>query len=342
MVTTDISADLCFCGETQSWGETSTYRLQGATVSESIYVLFWVLPIMLVSVGIGIYLGFGLALRRKGKEIQDERTKTLNALHTVLRSAEELSSDVDAHTRELTHVEQQVEELDVAEDFEEVQQVIIRQITDVIHSNRKLENDLVCTRYELQQQAHELDLTRMEARTDELSGVGNRKAFEEHLPFMLSNHMRKGEAFALVLLDVDHFKWINDTHGHQAGDQVIMIIGKTLKDLLRPRDYVARYGGDEFAIMLAEVDLQAAIKAGQRIRLEIERTNFDCGLKGARVAVTFSMGLALCHSDDTPEILLKKADEALYTSKNRGRNQLNWHDPADDEEKVASAAGATA
>jgi diguanylate cyclase len=229
----------------------------------------------------------------------------------------------------LTNVEQQVVDTPATGDYEEVQQVIIRQITDVIQANRKLEDDLVCTRYELRQQAYELDRTRVEARTDQLSGVGNRKAFEEHLPFMLTNYKRKGEAFALVLLDVDHFKWINDTHGHQAGDQVIMIIGKTLKELLRPRDYIARYGGDEFAIMLADVDLGAAIKAGQRIRLEIERTNFDCGLAGARVAVTFSMGLALAEPGDTPETLLKKSDAALYESKNRGRNQLNWHEPGE-------------
>ncbi len=129
----------------------------------------------------------------------------------------------------------------------------------------------------------------------------------------------------LVLLDVDHFKWVNDTHGHQAGDQVIVILGNALKQLLRPRDVVARYGGDEFAILLADVDLEKAIKAAQRIRLEIDRTNFDVGVKGACISITFSMGMALAEKDDTPETLLKKADDALYQSKHRGRNQLNWH-----------------
>ena len=261
----------------------------------------------------------------------------MDALRSVLKSADELSSGVDAHNRDLATVERRVEEIEVPEDFEEVQLVIIEQISEVIQANRKLEDDLVFTRYELQQQERELDRTRMEARTDELSGVGNRKAFEEHLPFMLSTYKRNGESFALVLLDVDHFKWINDTHGHQSGDQVVMILGRTLKDLLRPRDYVARYGGDEFAIMLAEVDLNAAIKAAQRIRVEVERTNFDCGLNGARVAVTFSMGLALVSDADTPETLLKKADQALYQSKHRGRNQLNWHDPSDQLPAEATA-----
>ena len=296
---------------------------------------------VVVSMGIGIYLGFGLALRSRGKAIQEERDKTLKALQAVFRSTEELSSDVDAHTRDLVSVERRVEQIEAPEDFGEAQKEIIHQISAVITANRKLEDDLVCTRYELQEQEQELDRTRVEARTDELSGVGNRKAFEEHLPFMLLNYKRKGESFALILLDVDHFKWINDTHGHQAGDQVVMILGKTLKELLRPRDYVARYGGDEFAIMLAEVDLDAAIKASQRVRIEVERTTFDCGVKGARVAVTFSMGLAIISENDTPESLVKKADGALYQSKHRGRNQLNWHADEPTNDVAPDAANAT-
>jgi two-component system cell cycle response regulator len=89
--------------------------------------------------------------------------------------------------------------------------------------------------------------------------------------------------------------------------------------------------------MLADVELTAAIKVAQRIRLEIARTNFDVGIDGARIAVTFSMGLAMATTEDDPESLLAKADKALYQSKNRGRNQLNWY-----EEETAvcvSAAG---
>jgi diguanylate cyclase len=306
-------------------------------VSASIYVLLWVLPIVVVSIAIGIYVGFGLALRRKAKQIHTERAKTLQALHALLQSTEELSTGVDAHNRDLVTVGRTVEDLQVAEDFEEIQSALIDQISEVIASNRRLEDDLVCTRYMLEQQAQELDRTRVESRTDGLSGVANRKSFEESLPYMLSSFKRKGDSFALVLLDVDHFKWINDTHGHQSGDRVVMILGKTLKALLRPRDYVARYGGDEFAIMLADVELTAAIKVAQRIRLEIARTNFDVGIDGARIAVTFSMGLAMATTEDDPESLLAKADKALYQSKNRGRNQLNWY-----EEETAvcvSAAG---
>ncbi len=93
--------------------------------------------------------------------------------------------------------------------------------------------------------------------------------------------------------------------------------------------------------MLAEVDLNAAIKASQRMRIEVERTNFDCGVNGARVAVTFSMGLAIVSENDTSESLLKKADTALYQSKNRGRNQLNWHTDEPSDDVVPNAARVT-
>ena len=309
-------------------------------VVDLILVLSWLMPIVLVSLAIGSYLGYGFALRRKGREIGEERAKTLRALQAVLQSTETLSQDVDAHNQNLESVEKTVGELTVSDDFEEIQTILISQISSVIASNKHLEDDLVCTRYQLEQQAQELDLTRVEARTDALSGVGNRKCFEEAGAFMMSKFKRNGDKFALVLLDVDHFKWINDTHGHQAGDRVITIIGKMLRDLLRPRDAVARYGGDEFAILLADVDFPAAIKAAQRIRIEIDRTNFDCGVHGARIAVTFSMGLAMPSPDDSADSLLKKADKALYRSKNRGRNQLNWYeeDMEDSEGKCALAS----
>ena len=92
--------------------------------------------------------------------------------------------------------------------------------------------------------------------------------------------------------------------------------------------------------MFSEVDLSTAIKASQRIRTEVERTNFDCGAKGARVAVTFSMGLAIVSAEDTFETLLKKADTALYQSKDQGRNQLTWFDPSRKEAEIVVPSSA--
>jgi diguanylate cyclase len=280
------------------------------------------MPCILVSIVIGAYMGYSFALRRHGKVISEEREKTLQALQTVLESAAELRSDVDHHNTELRTVGHEVSAISSPQDYESVKSVLLQQITEVIESNRRLEHDLVYTRYRLEEQAQELDRTRLEARTDALSGVGNRKAFDEALQFMISKMHKTKVRFALLLIDVDHFKWINDTHGHQSGDSVIQRLGETLKSVVRPGDYVARFGGDEFAVLYENVNLENAERAAWRMRNKVERTNFDAGVGESRVAVTLSMGLAVADPADAPEEVFRKADAALYRSKESGRNRL--------------------
>lgn len=292
-------------------------------MSASIYILIWLVPSMLVSIFVGAYVGYSFALRRHGDQIREERQKTLEALQSVAKSAEELTTEVDSHNVELETVGRTVGDLSANGAYEQIKQTLLTQISTAIESNRKLENDLVCTRYRLEEQAQELDRTRMEARMDSLSGVGNRKAFDESLRFMLSKSQRKRESFALLLIDVDHFKWINDTHGHQSGDQVVQRLGNTLKSAIRPGDHIARYGGDEFGILLEGVDVHVGAMVAQRIRDKVEHCNFDVGLNDARVAVTLSMGMAVSAHTDTSETLLSKADAALYRSKEAGRNRLS-------------------
>lgn len=296
-----------------------------------VYLLIWVLPAVVATLLFGAYVGYNFALRRHGKQIEQERQTTLEALQSVLSSAEQLTTDVDSHNNELKSVGREVHVMHANGDYEQVKEVLLQQISSVLEANRRLEHDLVCTRYRLEEQAQELDRTRLEARMDTLSGVGNRKAFDESLKFMLSKFGRHRVPFALLLIDVDHFKWINDTHGHQSGDEVVNRLGQTFKSAIRPGDIVARFGGDEFAVLLHGVDQKAGAMVAQRIRDKVERTNFDLGIHDARIAVTISMGLAVCAPDDTEESLLKKADAALYRSKEGGRNRLSLYEtPTDD------------
>ncbi len=267
-------------------------------------------------------MGYSFALRKHGKQIAQERETTLQSLLKIVQSAEALTTEVDTHNCELKSVERSVYDLSAQGGYETIKAALLQQITLVLDSNRSLEHDLVCTRYQLEEVATELDRTRLEARVDELSGVGNRKAFDESLQFMFSRFKRHNASFAMLLIDVDHFKWINDTHGHPAGDAVVTRLGATLREALRGGDHVARYGGDEFALLLGGVEEEVALAVAQRIRRKVETTNFDVGVDDARVAVTLSMGLAVCGFHDTPESLMKKADAALYRSKQAGRNRL--------------------
>ncbi len=293
----------------------------------SLYLLIWLLPSMLISIGIGAHVGYSLALRRHAKQISLEREQTLQALVTIVESAEELTTEVDTHNTELKSVERSVSDISTHGEYEEVKEALLHQIASVMESNRSLEHDLVCTRFRLEEVAQELDRTRLEARVDELSGVGNRKAFDESLQFMFSRFKRHHASFALLLIDVDHFKWINDTHGHPSGDTVVQRLGASLKEVIRGGDRVARYGGDEFALLMSGVQEEGAMDIARRIRRKVETTNFGVGADDARVAVTLSMGMAVCEPEDSPGSLMKKADAALYRSKQAGRNRLTVYRP---------------
>ena len=280
-----------------------------------IQTLFWALPSTLIAVGISYYLG-----RVSGRA---EREQTTSALAEILKSTKQLCQNVDDHNTELAHVGSTVKDLELTDELGAAQEALLSQIDEVVRANRRLENDLTCAHHKLEVQAQELDRTRLEARTDVLSGVPNRKSFDESLAYWLADAQRNQECFALVLCDVDHFKWINDTHGHRSGDSVISDVGNLLQLCIRGEDFVARYGGDEFALLLRGDDVRAVTSVAERIRSTAETRNFKTSRSKEQVAVTLSMGLSMSTLDDSTESLLQRADSALYKAKQSGRNRLH-------------------
>jgi diguanylate cyclase len=295
------------------------------------------LPCVLISLLIGAMIGNSLANRAMVATMRREREKLVKALQVVMVSTEQLTKDVDVHNSELVSVRKTVRGMQTDGDLEQVQNQIMANISAVVEANRRMEDDLVVSRYQLQNQAIELDRTRVEARTDQLSGLSNRKCFDEALRFAVSSYKRRGASFALLLADVDHFKRINDTHGHQSGDKVVQRIGEMLAQTCRSHDHVARFGGDEFGIIITRVDEEKALLAAMRIREAVERTNFDVGVDNARIAVTFSMGLAFPHPTDGVDSIFQRADKALYQAKAQGRNRINVHPHTDTAVELQSA-----
>jgi diguanylate cyclase len=290
-------------------------------VAELFSVLPWVLGSVVVGVGIGFYLG--LTARPQKKQTDNRReAATLNVLSNVLAAAEQLNMDVGTHNTEIQAVGRHLTGLKVDESMREVQQTLLGEISSVLEANKQLEDDLTYARLRIEEQAQELDRTRREARTDPLSGVANRKGFDEKLQMMLGAYKRHGKRCVLALCDIDHFKWINDTHGHAAGDQVVTQVGKFLRDCLRGDDFVARFGGDEFALILANVDIEAGGSVAERIRASVSKHNFGLRVGEEQAAVTFSIGAAAPWDGATAETLLEHADRALYRAKEVGRNKV--------------------
>jgi two-component system cell cycle response regulator len=174
--------------------------------------------------------------------------------------------------------------------------------------------------------------------TDSLTGAYNRGYLNDHLPQELKRAMRYGRSLSLILCDIDHFKRVNDTHGHQAGDLVLKVFARSLMGSIRKDlDWIARYGGEEFLIVLPETDLSGASLVGERIRKTVEKTQVD--FQGVSISVTASFGLAslqsLTENGDPCDLLIKQADDMLYLAKSEGRNRVKVHHDTD----LASTTG---
>jgi diguanylate cyclase (GGDEF)-like protein len=158
------------------------------------------------------------------------------------------------------------------------------------------------------------------ASRDPLTGTNNRAALESTLAREVSLAQRHGTALSVIMLDLDHFKRINDLHGHAAGDCVLRALAGQLGQCTRSSDTVFRYGGEEFVIVLRSTDLRGAALLAERVRKAVQGLRIDCG--GAPVRLTVSAGVASLAAGDTPAGLLLQADKALYRSKADGRNRV--------------------
>lgn len=289
-------------------------------------ILLWVFASVLCGLVAGFFIGRATLHGERERLAQQDRQTALKTLMDVLNSVQELTVDVDSRNSEMREVRQHVGDMQVSGELEDIRQVLLSQVISVLESNQKLEEDLTFARCRMEQQAEELDRTRHEANTDALSGVSNRKAFDDRLRLLLGYHRRDGEPFVLILADLDHFKWINDTYGHAAGDTVIKQLGALLQRVVRDGDTVFRYGGDEFAMLLPRCNMDAGVKVAQRICAETTRINFGTAIGSEQTAITISLGLTESRSADTPQTIFQRADDALYASKKGGRNQVQFND----------------
>jgi two-component system, cell cycle response regulator len=159
------------------------------------------------------------------------------------------------------------------------------------------------------------------AVVDALTGLNNRRFLETHLAQALDQAAHKGRPLSLMILDIDHFKSVNDTYGHDAGDEVLKVFARRIKRVLRSADLVCRLGGEEFVVVMPETPLAVAERIAERVRSAVERERFPIDATRA-IPVTTSIGLAERGADANADALLRRADKALYASKYAGRNRV--------------------
>jgi diguanylate cyclase (GGDEF)-like protein len=164
--------------------------------------------------------------------------------------------------------------------------------------------------------------TRLEnlALTDKLTGLANRQALDMAIQRDIAESKRSKVGIAAILIDLDHFKVINDTHGHLAGDAVLSTLAASVRAQLREGDLIGRWGGEEFLVMLRDTDLDAAMLVAEKIRKCVETTETVYAEQHFRL--TTSLGVALLRDGDTQDSLINRADRALYAAKQDGRNRV--------------------
>lgn len=158
------------------------------------------------------------------------------------------------------------------------------------------------------------------AYTDPLTQANNRASFDHLIQREISLAARYGKSLAILFLDIDHFKAINDNHGHDCGDITLAAVAKAIKKSMRNSDVLFRYGGEEFVVLLSETNLAGAELVAERIRRSIESHTLSYDM--STLKVTASLGVSALRVDDTVDTFVKRADEAMYKAKNNGRNRV--------------------
>ena len=176
-------------------------------------------------------------------------------------------------------------------------------------------------RWQLDQVTSELQRTQEQARTDPLTGLSNRRYLNELLVRDIARARRTRESYSVAILDIDHFKRVNDRYGHAAGDQALVHLAFVAKSGVRETDVICRYGGEEFIVLLPGAGAAGAHFVVDRLRMLIEKTPFVHGSE--KITIRFSAGVAELQPDEEAAQLVERADQALYQAKRGGRNRVN-------------------
>lgn len=289
---------------------------------------------------LGNLFGKKLASRKLQKETREAETRKVDpreqqisdtaqtirglllSLASVIQRTDQAASD---STETLGDVRNTIDHMAIPDDLREVHRQLLAEIDRMISSNATLKKELSHSEKILATQRQQIEALKTEVRIDGMTQLANRVYFDEKIEEMIRLRDRYSDPFSLLLIDVDNFKEINDTHGHPGGDRILKGVAYKIKTTLRSSDFVARFGGDEFAAILIKAGATTAATTAEKVCRQVRESRFV--LDGEEVFTSLSIGVAETAAGESVESLLKRADAALYRVKEAGRNGVAVAEP---------------
>lgn len=284
-------------------------------LNTSVFLLGVAIGLLLLLLGLLVGYWFGRRTAIKTEPAQGKQF--LEFLQSMSDWTTEFSGDVRDVQEKLNSISQRVRS------GEAPREELLKIISSMMVTNRHLQERLQSTEKKLESQTDQLMGYLDEARTDALTGLRNRRSLDKSLEEMFQRWNNQQRSFSLGMIDVDHFKQINDQYGHPAGDAVLQQVARLIRDELSIATVVARYGGEEFCI-LTYSSVEEAAREVDRIRKVAASIPLE--VDGVKIRVTLSGGLAQVLPEESNEKLVQRADEALYAAKTGGRNRVYLHD----------------
>ncbi len=260
--------------------------------------------------------------------LEERDCELRNIIDLLTRAMVAINSENDAYHQQILQKGEKIEQITRLDDIRKIKSALEREVEslrETVEAKQAGEKKRIASLSDqVQNLREELETAKEESRRDGLTGVYNRRAFDRHIKRLVDQNLVQHAGFAILLIDIDNFKHINDTYGHPIGDRVIMALANVCRQMIRSDDFLARYGGEEFAILLPGASRRNAAKKARHICKTVAQTHYalDDGNDPKTLSITVSIGVAVNGRNDDVDALLARADTALYKAKASGKNRV--------------------
>lgn len=303
--------------------------------SDNLLIFFVAAVVLLVAAGGGVWITLQ-SRKRDGGAVppgpsntetasfltETDRQAMLSLLQQLASWTTEYSGNVSSYQTRLGTITRQFQR-DAAASKPPSTTRVLGLLGEIMQSNAGLQQRLESAEKQLDRQTRQIESYLTEARTDGLTQLANRRAFDAKIEEMFTAYRKGGKSFVLAIIDIDHFKNINDSYGHQSGDDVLRFIASAFRQAFENAYMIARYGGEEFVLILP-CPMRLAADRIDALRKRIAREQIETD--GKQLKINFSAGLSEPRQELVAAHMFRRADDALYSAKNMGRNRVYYHD----------------